>query len=90
MVQPRPQADFFSQEENSKAFRQIVRTSMFQSAITHSLAAFALSGPSQEQLSGANTFLRVFLNLAEPPEERGQFPDKSAALYAPPKAEPKK
>jgi len=47
-----------------------------QLAIIFSLAEFIGRNPTTEQISGANVFVDIFRNIAEPPQSRGKFVDK--------------
>lgn len=57
-------------------FRSLVASDMVHTSITSALAQLAISNASAEQLSGANNFVRIWLNLAEPINPPKEFPDK--------------
>lgn len=63
-------------------------------ALTYGLAEYATNNPSAERLSGAQEFIKVLLNLAEPKSPpRGAFPEKRLvppAEVMPPRGEDKK
>lgn len=79
-----PKENFLQLEESAKGWRNVVRNNLTTTALTYALAEFATDNPSSEQLAGAQNFIKVLLNLAEPKSApRGPFPDKRLSPIAP-------
>lgn len=74
-------------------FRSLAASDMVHTSIAIALALLASGNASAEQLSGANNFVRIWLNLAEPVNPPKEFPDKkldhSVLNPSPPQAERK-
>ena len=68
MIQFAPVDLFREQPEFAKQWRDEARQKMFHEAATHCLAKMALDGATADHLTGAKTFLKLFLNCAEPVE----------------------
>lgn len=80
MVSLQPRKLFTDQTEIAKEFGLMAHSTALHSAVTHAMFQYASFNPTQEQLSGVNTFLQIFLNLAEPEAEQPKFPDKARQL----------
>lgn len=84
-----PRDLFLTLPETAPAWRNFVRNIHTVTALTYALAEYATSNPSSEQLSGAQNFIKVLLNLGEPKAPpRGSFPEKR--LTPPPEPQPPK
>jgi hypothetical protein len=80
-----PKENFLRLETYANELRILSRNVTVHTALTYALAEYATNYPSSERLAGAQDFINIFLNLAEPKSEpRGAFPDKR---LTPPSAE---
>lgn len=74
-------------------FRSLVASDMVQLSIAVALAQLSMTNVTQDQLSGAKEFVKIWLNLAEPVNPPKEFPDKkldhSVLNPSPPQAERK-
>lgn len=93
-----PKDLFLGLTEIPGGWRNVSRSNVMATALTYALAEFATTCPSSEQMKGAQNFVDIFLNLAEPKgQPRPPFPDKrlDSSVLTPPaptekKAEEKK
>ena len=76
-----PKEQFLETLKPEENFRGIVLSSVFQRAITYSLAEFVSlkPAPNEDELRGANRFLDIFKNIAEPGKKPARFPDETSA-----------
>lgn len=74
-------------------FRSLAASDMVHLSIAVALAQLSMNNVTQEQLTGAKEFVRIWLNLAEPVTPIKEFPDKkldhSVLNPSPPPAERK-
>jgi hypothetical protein len=77
MITLSPRKAFQENEEAVKAFRSLVHSKYFQSAVTQSLAELVTSERiTAEELAGAKKYISTLLNIAEPDFPMPEYPVK--------------
>jgi hypothetical protein len=77
-----PKAQLLSDSVLSTDVRSLMRSEKLHRAIACAVAAYAMQNPGTERIAGANSFISVMLNIAEPTPPPQIVPDHSRDIHS--------
>lgn len=80
-----PRATFLTDPTKVSQFRKFIGDPVFIEAMQGALVEFSMESHTQEEMKGANAFLKKFLNFTEIQKERSSWPDHAREIWNEPK-----
>jgi hypothetical protein len=85
-----PRKSFLADQTKVNSFRKFISDKVFVEAMQGALVEFSMESHTQEEMKGANAFLKKFLNFTEIQKEPVRYPDHSQDIWKEPTPPKKK
>jgi hypothetical protein len=77
-----PKAQLLSDSNLAREIRTTMGSDQLHRAAACALASYAMQNPGSERIAGANSFIQVMLNIAEPNPPVSVVPDHSRDIHS--------